>query len=839
MTDSSGKARMSKTNSKLYGTLITGMVALFLYLFVFALCGYYPFGNNTPVTWDLEGQYLPFMSWFSSLYQNNSYQPFYTQSIPLGGGTIGLWAYYLSSPFNLILPFFSLNTMPVAVTVILLAKHAFSAMAMYFYFTVRYPRKETGKGWGKYRAELFWGLFSVVYALSGYAVNMQFNIMWLDGMIVLPLLAAALEWLVRKDKRRFLVFTLCLALITNFYIGYMLWVFSFFYFLFLRLEIGAKESHFSQWKRYFGSLFISAGLCAIFLLPLVYSLSISKLSGNGILGKIAGILNEHGSLLGAAAVCFLMILLFSLAYGRKLLDRILSANTKLHNRLEGKALQRGKLFFLIVLTGGLAAGAILLSRKGIIERTLFYLPLKLFMGAFNSQEIVKGMPNIYVSGAVILSGIFFVLDLRISLREKILHCGLAGILFISMAVKKLNYIWHGFSAPNGSNYRYSFLLSFVLIMMASYYIYHILCASGNGGIIKNFSILSQMKRKQKIISAAGVAALSAWILLSIYKYSSLENDFLNCSEIVIKVLFYLIVLICYIKRSILLIFATCFELVLNAAWCLGTMSYVQWDEYQQEVNEISDIVAYIKDLDKGIYRIEIPDIGSNGALMYGYDSISHYSSVMPAKTASFLGKFGLAPEYMGNLETIYTIDLESDIAGLLNIKYVVSREPIDSEGYVQIATLHGYGVYENSDYQTRGILADYDIIHSDMEAASLQKWLREASPVEPDINGNQIVCQVSNESTESKLLAFSIAYDKGWKVFIDGKQTNIEDLWDALLCVQIPRGEHRIVLEYNVPYLKEGAFASGLTVLLCGGLYMVHRKKRRMGRPLQKTMSLS
>ena len=278
----------------------------------------------------------------------------------------------------------------------------------------------------------------------------------------------------------------------------------------------------------------------------------------------------------------------------------------------------------------------------------------------------------------------------------------------------------------------------------------------------------------------------------------------------------------------MLIFVTCLELILNAIWCLGTMSYVKWDEYQQEVNEITNIVAYIKNLDKSVYRIEIPDIGPNGAFMYGYDSISHYSSVMPAKAAAFLGKFGLVPEYMGNLETMYAINLDSDIAGLLNIKYIVSKKSIDQDGYVRIASLHGYDIYENSDFQPRGILAHYDMIYSDNGAACMEEWTQEVLPVELNIKNNQIMCQVTNEAAENKILAFSIAYDKGWKVLIDGKLTDTGMLCDELLCVQIPEGEHKIILEYHVPYLKEGACISGFTVLLCGGLVcMAYKKKKR------------
>lgn len=827
MFDNAVKKLISKNNLILYEILTIGTITLFLYIFIFALCGYYPFGNDTLITWDLEGQYLPFMSWFSTLYQNNLSSPVYTQSIPLGGGTIGLWAYYLSSPFNLILLFCDIDTLPAAVTVIILAKHAFSAMAMYFYFTVRYPLDDTNRKKGKYKAKLFWGVLSVIYAFSGYAINMQFNVMWLDGMIVLPMVGIALEWLVKNNKSHFLVFSLSFALVTNFYIGYMLWIFSFFYFLFLRLEKGTKKSGFFHWKLYLKSICISAGLCAIFILPLIYSLSISKLSGSSILGKVIDILNEHGKIFGAAAVFFLLIILLCFVYGRKFLSGLHNINNKIKNILGRKAYQVIRMFLFIALTGGLAEGLILLSRKGIIERSLFYLPLKLVMGAFNSQEIVKGMPNIYVPSIVVLLGVFFAFDLHIDMREKMLHCGLAGIIFISMAVKKLNYIWHGFSAPNGSNYRYSFILSFVLIMIASYYIYYHLCDSEIGGDKKS-SPLSGLERKQKIIYAVGMAFLSVWFLLSLYKYQYLENDFLNRAEIVVTVLFYLAALICYMNRLVLLIFVTCLELILNAIWCLGTMSYVKWDEYQQEVNEITNIVAYIKNLDKSVYRIEIPDIGPNGAFMYGYDSISHYSSVMPAKAAAFLGKFGLVPEYMGNLETMYAINLDSDIAGLLNIKYIVSKKSIDQDGYVRIASLHGYDIYENSDFQPRGILAHYDMIYSDNGAACMEEWTQEVLPVELNIKNNQIMCQVTNEAAENKILAFSIAYDKGWKVLIDGKLTDTGMLCDELLCVQIPEGEHKIILEYHVPYLKEGACISGFTVLLCGGLVcMAYKKKKR------------
>lgn len=96
---------MNKSSSNLCIALLIGIITILIYILVFAVCGYYPFGNYTPITWDLDGQYLPFMSFYTTLYKNSFSDALYTQSIPLGSGTVGLWAYYLSSPFNLILFF--------------------------------------------------------------------------------------------------------------------------------------------------------------------------------------------------------------------------------------------------------------------------------------------------------------------------------------------------------------------------------------------------------------------------------------------------------------------------------------------------------------------------------------------------------------------------------------------------------------------------------------------------------------------------------------------------------------------------------------------------------------
>ena len=70
-----------------------------------------------------------------------------------------------------------------------------------------------------------------MYALCAYSVVNLMNVMWLDGVVFLPLIVLGLRELI--DRKRFLMYTLSLAvtILANYYIGYMMCIFSFIYFI--------------------------------------------------------------------------------------------------------------------------------------------------------------------------------------------------------------------------------------------------------------------------------------------------------------------------------------------------------------------------------------------------------------------------------------------------------------------------------------------------------------------------------------------------------------------------------------------------------------------------------
>ena len=85
--------------------------------------------------------------------------------------------------------------------------------------------------------------FSTLYALSSYAVVQAHNTMWIDELIFLPLLVLGIERLIKEKK--FLLYTVSLAYcaLSNFYIGYMVCIFTFFYFFYYYFAKSGGENN--------------------------------------------------------------------------------------------------------------------------------------------------------------------------------------------------------------------------------------------------------------------------------------------------------------------------------------------------------------------------------------------------------------------------------------------------------------------------------------------------------------------------------------------------------------------------------------------------------------------
>lgn len=190
------------------------------------LFGFYPFGESSILITDMGSQYVEYFAAFTRMIREGD-SLLFTWDSGMGMNFLGIWAYYLSSPFTPILLLFPPELLTEGILCLLTLKIAASGAAMSFYF------------FGRFRIKGVWNLgFSAAYALSAYSVVYSFNIMWLDGVILLPLVILAARRVFDMPAgfprvRRCLPLVLALAVLfaANFYIAYMVGAFSFLVYL--------------------------------------------------------------------------------------------------------------------------------------------------------------------------------------------------------------------------------------------------------------------------------------------------------------------------------------------------------------------------------------------------------------------------------------------------------------------------------------------------------------------------------------------------------------------------------------------------------------------------------
>ena len=80
----------------------------------------------------------------------------------------------------------------------------------------------------------------------------------------------------------------------------------------------------------------------------------------------------------------------------------------------------------------------------------------------------------------------------------------------------------------------------------------------------------------------------------------------------------------------------------------------------------------------------------------------------------------------------------------------------------------------------------------------------------------------------SKVLFLAIPHDKGWSATVDGKETIIERVDAGLMGILLEKGNHKIALKFEPPYVREGTYISIFSLLLWGiGIFFFNARKKK------------
>ena len=201
---------------------------------LFLVKGVYPFGSQSNLMWDMEIQYTDFFAYYRSVLLGKA-DLSYSFSKSLGGSMVALWGYYLSSPLNLLVIFFKHSQMQLFVFVITALKLGLCGLTFGIFIKSKFKELQ----------ELYVLLISVAYAFTQYGVGQISNIMWLDGMYMLPIMLLAVDKFVYSKKVIPLYVTVALSIIFNWYTAYMNCIFIMIYFIYT-YAISSKKIYFEN-----------------------------------------------------------------------------------------------------------------------------------------------------------------------------------------------------------------------------------------------------------------------------------------------------------------------------------------------------------------------------------------------------------------------------------------------------------------------------------------------------------------------------------------------------------------------------------------------------------------
>lgn len=224
-----------------------------------------PFGKSSLLTVDLGQQYIDFFAYFRNSILHHPSSLFYSFSKGLGGEMWGTNAYYLFSPLNFLFVFFPGKYLSIGVTLITIIRYGLAGFSMGWLF----ERTKIQTGWRILA-------FSTAYALNGWMIANQLNMLWQDALIILPLIIWGLIKLIHQHQIGTYIGWLAVMMIDNYYMAWMIGIFTF-------LFLGWQLPLLSTWRqrgrvvlRYLGSSLLAAGIAAVVLLPTFYAVLQSK-----------------------------------------------------------------------------------------------------------------------------------------------------------------------------------------------------------------------------------------------------------------------------------------------------------------------------------------------------------------------------------------------------------------------------------------------------------------------------------------------------------------------------------------------------------------------------------
>lgn len=232
---------------------------------------YAPFGKVSILVADMQYQFVDYIGYMKSVIFGNN-DLFYSFSKTFGGDMTGFYAYYLNNPFFYILMFFPNDLLPVGIIIMMILICGGCGLTFNILINKIYGYRFSSV------------IFSSAFAMMGFMMAYINCIHYFFSVMLLPLVILGLYYTIKSRKISMLyVISASLSIISCYYIGYMILIFTAAFFLFFMFSDVFEYDDMSDrirtsWTVLYTTL-LAVGISAFALFAVVFSLRGQKSSG--------------------------------------------------------------------------------------------------------------------------------------------------------------------------------------------------------------------------------------------------------------------------------------------------------------------------------------------------------------------------------------------------------------------------------------------------------------------------------------------------------------------------------------------------------------------------------
>ena len=332
----------------------------------------------------------------------------------------------------------------------------------------------------------------------------------------------------------------------------------------------------------------------------------------------------------------------------------------------------------------------------------------------------EGLPNLYCGVGTVFLALLYLLTKHVKFRDKIAAVTLLVFFMLSVIIRQLDYIWHGFHFTNMIPYRFTFLFSFVLLFMAyrawtirgSFRIWQVAVAGVlSVALMCCSNLIGQWNGKESWVFLAYNAGFLA-VYLGVMFYGQRPVEVSEEAD----------------EEQIQELRAALFTRRATAAWILLAVMGLELSvnllnfglnftgtgvsNYPKGTTYAASMIRYMKEREEDtlFYRAETAHSQTlNDGALNGYNGISAFTSSANVKVTEFMKALGYGAK---NTYNRYCHEEASPVSNLfLGIKYMIERDGMDKES-AYFERIHSYGeitLLENRAYLPLGFLAEAEL----------------------------------------------------------------------------------------------------------------------------------